>query len=140
METIYWCSEEPHADNSETMSDYLQNHNMLDIDWVRESYAEGTNAQGQRYEIQACGNGDFSNHKVYFVPIENEESEEKESEESVYSMNNAELQEAIYQTNQMLKGVLLRDDPYNPEIKEKFSEHLFELLKTQRARANYVGP
>jgi hypothetical protein len=133
MEPIYWSSEEHHADNSETMSEYLRDHNMLDVDCVSGSYAEGTNAQGQRYEIHACGNGDFNNHKVYFVPLEPEEPEEPR-----YAMSNEELQEAIYKTNLMLMGAGFKDNSVNTVTQEKFSEHLFELLKTQRARANYV--
>ena len=70
METIYWKTEDSHANNSETMCDYLDNENMLDIDFVDGTYAEGTNAQGQRFEIHASGDGDFNHHKIEFVLIE----------------------------------------------------------------------
>ena len=69
MDTIYWTTEEPHANNSETMSDYINAINMLDIDFIDGTYAEGTNAKGERYEIHASGDGDFNNHKVEFVLI-----------------------------------------------------------------------
>lgn len=69
MESIYWKTEEPHANNSETMCDYLENINMLDIIMVDCTYAEGVNAQGEKYEIHASGNGDFCNHKVSFKRI-----------------------------------------------------------------------
>ena len=39
METIYWSTEEPHANNSETMQNYLENINMLDIKMVDEGYS-----------------------------------------------------------------------------------------------------
>jgi len=70
MEPVYWETDEPHANNSETMSDYINSINMLDIDFVSGTYAEGTNAQGQRFGIHAGGNGDFNHHKVEFVLIE----------------------------------------------------------------------
>ena len=66
METIYWKTEKPHSTNSETMADYLENENMLDILMVDGSYAEGKNCKGEIYEIHASGDGDFCNHKVEF--------------------------------------------------------------------------
>ncbi len=66
METIYWETDEPHHDNNETMQDYIETINMLDIDFVDGTYAEGVNAQGQRFEIHASGDGDFTHHKVEF--------------------------------------------------------------------------
>ena len=69
MDNIYWHTEEPHHDNLETMQDYLSVLNMLDIDLVDGTYAEGTNAQGQRFEIHASGDGDFNNHKIEFKEI-----------------------------------------------------------------------
>jgi len=70
MDNIYWHTEEPHSNNSETMQDYLEEINMLDITLVDGTYAEGTNAQGQRFEIHASGDGDFNNHKIEFKLIE----------------------------------------------------------------------
>ena len=66
METIYWTTDEPHANNSETMSDFLNNENMLDITLVDGTYAEGTNCKGEKYAIHASGNGDCFNHKIEF--------------------------------------------------------------------------
>jgi len=66
IEPEYWTTEEPHATNAETMGDWLDNSNMLDITHVDGSYAEGVNAQGQKFGIHASGNGDFCNHKVEF--------------------------------------------------------------------------
>jgi len=73
MEDIYWSTEEPHADNNETMCDYLETINMLDISFVDGTYAEGRNSSGELFEIHAGGNGDSFNHKVEFKPIEQEE-------------------------------------------------------------------
>ena len=69
MDTVYWKTEEQHSDNSITMLDYLENINMLDIHMVDGTYAEGSNAKGDRYEIHASGDGDFNNHKIEFVLI-----------------------------------------------------------------------
>ena len=51
------------------MGDYLDTINMLNITMVDGSYAEGVNAQGQRFEIHASGDGDFNNHKIEFKEI-----------------------------------------------------------------------
>jgi hypothetical protein len=69
MESIYWETEEAHSNNSVTMGDYLESINMLDIHLVDGTYAEGSNAKGERYEIHASGNGDFNNHRIDFVLI-----------------------------------------------------------------------
>jgi hypothetical protein len=69
MEPVYWETDEPHVNNMETMCDYLENINMLDIHFVDGTYAEGSNAQGQRFEIHAGGNGDFNHHKIEYVLI-----------------------------------------------------------------------
>ena len=66
LEPTYWRTEEPHADNNETMGDYLENHNMLDVDIVDGTYAEGVNCYGERFAIHASGNGDAFNHKVEY--------------------------------------------------------------------------
>lgn len=70
MDDIYWHTDEPHSDNSETMSYYLEHMNMLDIVYVHGTYAEGVNAMGEKYEIHASGDGDFNNHKITFKEIE----------------------------------------------------------------------
>lgn len=69
METIYWKTDEPHFNNNQTMNDYLDNINMLDITFLDGSYAEGENTQGQKFEIHASGNGDAYNHKIEFKAI-----------------------------------------------------------------------
>jgi hypothetical protein len=66
MDTIYWSTEESHPNNQTTMSDYLDNINMLDIHMVDGTYAEGSNCKGERYEIHASGDGDFNHHKIEF--------------------------------------------------------------------------
>ena len=73
MDNIYWQTEESHATNNDTMCDYLENINMLDIKTVDGTYAEGRNAAGELYEIHASGNGDSFNHKIEFKLIEQEE-------------------------------------------------------------------
>ena len=67
MDTLFWSTDEPHHNNSQTMADYIENHNMLDIHFVDGTYAEGSNGNGERYEIHASGNGDSNNHKIEFV-------------------------------------------------------------------------
>ena len=71
MEALKWNTEEAHSDNSATMCDYLDNHNMLDITLVDGTYAEGINAIGEHYEIHAGGDGDSFNHIVTFKLINN---------------------------------------------------------------------
>jgi hypothetical protein len=69
MDTIYWSTEEPLNTNDDTMQDYLENINMLDILLVQGTYAEGINAKGEKYEIHASGDGDFCNHKIEYKRI-----------------------------------------------------------------------
>lgn len=69
METYYWTTEEPHPNNSHTMCEYLDIFNMLDITMADGSYAEGVNAQGQKFGLRASGNGDFYNHKIEFEEL-----------------------------------------------------------------------
>ena len=69
MQPIYWETEEPHMNNQETMNDYLENINMLDITFVDGTYAEGSNCKGDKYEIHAGGNGDSFNHVITFKLI-----------------------------------------------------------------------
>ena len=66
METYYWTTEHPHADNNETMQKYLDEINMLDIIMVDGTYAEGVNAKGEKYALHASGDGDSFNHKIEF--------------------------------------------------------------------------
>jgi len=70
METYYWNTEEPHANNQTTMCDFIDNHNtFLEITFVGGTYAEGVDVSGQKWEIHASGNSDFNNHKVEFVEL-----------------------------------------------------------------------
>ena len=69
MESIYWHTHEYHANNTETMGDYLDNINLLNITLVDGTYAEGVDCNGVKYEIHAGGNGDFNNHVVSFTRI-----------------------------------------------------------------------
>ena len=64
--TIYWHTDEPHADNTITMSEYINDMTLLDITLIDGTYAEGIDCNGQRYGIHASGNGDFCNHKIEF--------------------------------------------------------------------------
>ena len=70
MNTVYWSTEEYHADNSETMSDFLDNINMLDIHMIDGSYAEGSNGRGELYAIHVSGHGSFYDHKAEFTLLE----------------------------------------------------------------------
>ena len=66
METYYWTTEQAHANNTETMSEYLDEINMLDLIMVDGSYAEGKNSKSETYAMRASGDGDFNKHKVEF--------------------------------------------------------------------------
>ncbi|MCP4054660.1 MAG: hypothetical protein GY739_16725 [Mesoflavibacter sp.] len=70
METYYWTTKEQHFNNEETMQQYLDDVNMLDIKLVDGTYAEGVNAKGERYALHASGNGDSFNHKIEFELLE----------------------------------------------------------------------
>ena len=70
METYYWTTKEPHFNNEETMQQYLDDINMLDIKLIDGTYAEGVNAKGERYALHASGNGDSFNHKIEFELLE----------------------------------------------------------------------
>jgi len=73
LETIRWETNEPHANNEETMSDYLENINMLDITLVDGTYAEGVNCKGEKFGIHAGGDGDFTHHKIDFETLSGDE-------------------------------------------------------------------
>ena len=67
-----WYTDDAHADNSITMSDFIDfdlpvefAHYLID-----ESYAEIINVNtGKKYKVEASGNGDFYSHKVSFTII-----------------------------------------------------------------------
>lgn len=69
MDNIYWSTEEALSTCADSMGDYLENVNMLDIKLVDGSYAEGVNAKGERFEIHVGGNGNFNDHMASFVLI-----------------------------------------------------------------------
>jgi len=64
--TICWQTDEPHSDNTITMSEYINDMTLLDITLIDGTYAEGVDCKGQRYGIHASGDGDFCNHKIEF--------------------------------------------------------------------------
>ena len=71
MNDYTWKTDEPHSDNIITMTDYLcvEMNPSWTIDSVDGTYAEITTDFGDRYEVHASGNGDFSNHRVRFELI-----------------------------------------------------------------------
>lgn len=70
MKIYYWSTKKSHADNSETMLDYLENHLPIDAICIMKdgSYAEILIGD-VKYAVHASGNGDFNNHKVEFVKL-----------------------------------------------------------------------
>jgi hypothetical protein len=66
-----WSTDEPHRDNSETMTDYLNTE--MDPSWIIDlvdgSYAEITTDCGDEYALHASGDGNFNDHKVSFVRL-----------------------------------------------------------------------
>ena len=69
MEPVRWRTDEPHSNNTETMHEYIHNHNMIHITYLQGSYAEGVNGMGDKYEMHAGGDGDSFNHIVTFKLI-----------------------------------------------------------------------
>lgn len=70
QEVFYWATEYEHANNMETMDEYLSNYLPADCEITEQdgTYAEVTQA-GIKIGIHASGNGDFRRHKVEFVAI-----------------------------------------------------------------------
>ena len=68
MEDFHWSTQEPHFDNAQTMTEYLELHlaNGFDPIFQDGSYAEIQNENGTIYGVHASGNGDSFNHKVRF--------------------------------------------------------------------------
>ena len=67
MENFNWETEQSHSNNTETMSDYLENHLSDDFHVVIQegSYAEIQSVHtAQIYAVYARGNGDFKHHSV----------------------------------------------------------------------------
>lgn len=72
MQEVTWTTEHPLQTNSETMNDYINNLNTLDIITIDGTYAEGRNSEGQIFAIHASGDGDCFNHRVTFELINQE--------------------------------------------------------------------
>lgn len=72
IDSFSWSTEEHHYDNSVTMNDYLDNHLL---DGAKIMFQDGSYAEiikdGQRYGLDAKGNGDSYNHIVNIVAIQN---------------------------------------------------------------------
>lgn len=69
METYRWNTQKEYADNTESMSDYLDTRlpQCFKIMYQDGAYAEIKNLNShQRFEVRASGDGDFRNHKVEF--------------------------------------------------------------------------
>ena len=69
MKAIFWSTEEELNDNTFVMGYYLEHINMLDIAIVDGTYAEGVNAQSEKYAIHASGDGDFFIHLDFMCLI-----------------------------------------------------------------------
>ena len=69
MEDFTWTTEAPHANNQETMTDFINNHCELEITTVDGTYAEGLSETGSKWAIHAQGNGDFCNHRITFEQL-----------------------------------------------------------------------
>lgn len=71
MENFNWSTEYCHHDNSFTMNDYLDNHL---VEGAKIMFQEGSYAEvildGQRYGLDAKGNGDSFNHIVEVVELD----------------------------------------------------------------------
>ena len=67
--THYW-STEPHSDNIETMTNFLEQELPGDINvtLVDDTYAE-IRINKLNYSVNVSGNGDFCNHKAEFELI-----------------------------------------------------------------------
>ncbi|SHH56804.1 hypothetical protein [Ferrimonas marina] len=71
-EPYTYQTEEPHFDNSATLSDWLYSHmpegwEIVDRDGT---YAEVRDEERRLYAVQASGNGDSQNHKIEFELLE----------------------------------------------------------------------
>lgn len=73
MDTFCWATEQEHANNQETMEQYLNEFlpDCFDIELHDGTYAEIKNKNtGHSFEVHASGNGDFRSHKVDFKFIQ----------------------------------------------------------------------
>ena len=72
MDTYCWSTSEPHSDNYETMSNFLDFHLKDTFSVVEQdgSYARiKDDEDGCEYHCYASGNGDFKNHRVDFENV-----------------------------------------------------------------------
>lgn len=67
METFYWSTEYEHANNSQTMSEYIELYlpGEWDVEFIDDAFAIISNRK-TILEVHASGNGDSFNHKVEF--------------------------------------------------------------------------
>lgn len=70
-EVFYWETFKEHANNMETMQEYLENYLPTNCEIIEQdgTYAEVIQS-GIKIGIHASGNGDFYSHKVEFVKVE----------------------------------------------------------------------
>lgn len=68
MDDYLWSTDHEHANNTETMSDYINNEMPDDwqIEFVDGTYIEVITSDKQKLGVHASGNGDFLKHKVSF--------------------------------------------------------------------------
>lgn len=68
MDDFLWTTDDEHANNIETMSDYINNEMPDDwnIEFLDGTYIEILTPDNKKYGVSASGNGDFKNHKVTF--------------------------------------------------------------------------
>jgi len=69
MTDYSWSTEKSHSDNTETMTDYIENHmpSFFTLLFQDGSYAEVFDEDAEsRIGLHASGRGDFNNHKITF--------------------------------------------------------------------------
>lgn len=69
MDKFYWTTDYEHCNNTQTLSEYLEDHlpKIFEVLVVDGSCAEITNTEnGIVYGVHAQGDGDFYNHMVRF--------------------------------------------------------------------------
>ena len=74
MEDYIYQTEQAHANNLETMDDFLENE-LPQLGFFLVLCIDGTYAEIERmtdkkqFEVHAGGNGDFCNHRISFVEM-----------------------------------------------------------------------
>lgn len=71
IDDYFWKTEEPHATNTESMADFLENHldESFDVIMVDGTYSEIKDKNKNKFALHASGNGDFTHHKIEFIAI-----------------------------------------------------------------------